>query len=38
MNVEMLEDGMERSMKLGLKSLQKMRSILEVSRHRQKII
>lgn len=32
MNVEILEDGMERSMKQGLKSLQKMRNILEVSR------
>lgn len=34
MSVDISEDGMERSIKHGLKSLQKMRSILEVSRYR----
>lgn len=31
MSVDISEDGMERSMKQGLKSLQKMRNLLEVS-------
>lgn len=35
-SVDISEDGMERSIKQGLKSLQKMRNILEVSRYRQR--
>lgn len=36
MSVDSSEDGMERSIEQGLKSLQKMRNILEVSRYRQR--
>lgn len=36
MSVDSSEDGMDRSIEQGLKSLQKMRNILEVSRYRQR--
>lgn len=36
MSVDISEDGMERSIKHGLKSLQKMRNTLDVSTYRQR--